>query len=414
MLDITAVRIASGFGTATIFNIYNDCKHDDSTDVLRGCLACNQDNLVSSTDDYMLWAGDFNRHHPLWDSKNNGHLFMAAANRAAQVIINLAVDYGMSMLLPRGINTLRAHRTGNWTRPDNVFGSSNMEDALVRCEADPRNQGPCADHIPVLTVLDLPTRKRAVEPTRNFRNTNWTEFEEDLTARMCRADFPEAQPIGTEEEFQEMARRLTKVIQETIEAKVPMTNPSRHMKRWWSEELDDARRQLNKLSEKAHRHRALDDYSLEEELLLEQGKYAKAMQDAQTKHWEDFLDQATERELWVANRYATKPATDGGQTRVPTLEYKDVDGNTREATTNQEKCELFESTLFPPPPPATTVPRSSGYPTPLLTSGLITREQIRRSIARLSPYKACGEDGIPNIVLKKVYHIIEDHLLYLF
>ena len=106
MPDVTAIRIASGFRTLTVFNVYNDCEHDDSTDVLRGYLACTQDNLLSSIDDYMLWAGDFNRHHPLWDSENNRHLFTAAADRAAQVIINLAADYGMLMLLSRGINTL--------------------------------------------------------------------------------------------------------------------------------------------------------------------------------------------------------------------------------------------------------------------------------------------------------------------
>ena len=62
-------------------------------------------------------------------------------------------------------------------------------------------------------------------------------------------------------------------------------------------ELDKSRRKLNKLSEDAHRHRALDDYSLEAELLSEQGKYTKAMQDTQTQHWEDFLNQMTERDL---------------------------------------------------------------------------------------------------------------------
>ena len=92
-----------------------------------------------------------------------------------------------------------------------------------------------------------------------------------------------------------------------------MISLSRHMKRWWSKELDKSRRRLNKLSEEAHRHQALDDYSLEAELLSEQGRYTKAMQDAQTQHWEDFLDQAMEQELWIANKYATRPTMWGHQ-----------------------------------------------------------------------------------------------------
>ena len=48
---------------------------------------------------------------------------------------------------------------------------------------------------------------------------------------MCGADFPEARPIRTEEEFQDVASKLTKAIQETIEARVSMMSSSRHMKR---------------------------------------------------------------------------------------------------------------------------------------------------------------------------------------
>ena len=54
MLDVTAVRIAGSFGMITIFNIYNDCKYNNSMNILWGCLTYNQDNLTSSIDDYML------------------------------------------------------------------------------------------------------------------------------------------------------------------------------------------------------------------------------------------------------------------------------------------------------------------------------------------------------------------------
>ena len=82
--------------------------------------------------------------------------------------------------------------------------------------------------------------------------------------------------------------------------------------------------------------------------------------------------------------------------------------------TNQEKCNLFASTLFPLPPQRAAVPGDFKYLEPYPTSSPITRDQIRHNIAKLSPYKACGEDGIPNVVLKKICHVIEDHLLYLF
>ncbi|KNZ74584.1 hypothetical protein J132_06538 [Termitomyces sp. J132] len=166
--DVTAIQIKGNSGKLSVFNIYNDCKNNNSMDVMRGYLACNQTDLTDNDNDYMLWAGDFNRHHPLWDHERNRHLFTSAAEKAAQVIIVLTADYDMTMLLPRGIDTLRARRTGNWTRLDNVFSSGTMEDLVVRCEASHRNQGPCMDHVPIHTIIKLPTQKKAPTLARNF------------------------------------------------------------------------------------------------------------------------------------------------------------------------------------------------------------------------------------------------------
>lgn len=51
---------------------------------------------------------------------------------------------------------------------------------------------------------------------------------------------------------------------------------------------------------------------------------------------------------------------------------------------------------------------------PLLTSIQVTEEQIFTHIAKLSPYKAPGPDGIPNIVLQKSAHLIAPYLLLIF
>ena len=67
-----------------------------------------------------------------------------------------------------------------------------MKGTLIQYEADPKNQGPCTDHVPILTVLDLSMRKGTTKLTRNFTNTDWEEFKKELNARMCNADFLEA------------------------------------------------------------------------------------------------------------------------------------------------------------------------------------------------------------------------------
>jgi hypothetical protein len=62
----------------------------------------------------MLWMGDFNRHHPLWEAPRNRHLFNY---EAASPLIDLIANYNMIQLLPCGTPTLQSSSTGNWTRP---------------------------------------------------------------------------------------------------------------------------------------------------------------------------------------------------------------------------------------------------------------------------------------------------------
>ena len=104
----------------------------------------------------MLWGGDFNHHHPMWDKERNCHLFTAAALREADKLLALVMDYGMEMLLPKDVPTLEVMVTKNWTCLDNVFGSNNVGDKVIYCTTDPWSRGPGTDHVLILTVLELP------------------------------------------------------------------------------------------------------------------------------------------------------------------------------------------------------------------------------------------------------------------
>ena len=44
----------------------------------------------------------------------------------------------------------------------------------------------------------------------------------------------------------------------------------------------------------------------------------------------------------------------------------------------------------------------------------LSSAQLRRCVARLSPYKAPGDDGIPNIVIKESLELIAEYLLEIF
>ena len=99
------------------------------------------------------------------------------------------------MILPKGIPMLEAKATKNWTRPDNVFCSPNTEELVVICDTGPHLRGPGADHIPILTTLELPLSRAAAPEMRNFRMIDWVAFHEALAAQLV--DIPSPAPLDS-------------------------------------------------------------------------------------------------------------------------------------------------------------------------------------------------------------------------
>ena len=109
--DITAIQLKGDYGKVTIFNIYNDCTHSRSEATLHNFLNSHRNTVTDGADTHMIWAGDFNRHHPLWDNDNDTHLFTQQVLRRAKGVINLIAEFNMDMALPKGIPTLQYMRT---------------------------------------------------------------------------------------------------------------------------------------------------------------------------------------------------------------------------------------------------------------------------------------------------------------
>ena len=115
----------------------------------------------------------------------------------------------------------------------------------------------------------------------------------------------------------------------------------------------------------------------------------------------------------MANKYILAAASDGGRTRIPTLRATQ-NGQEITASSNQEKSRLLAQSFFPRKPTTSTTPDQCEYPQ--LTCGMhkISKEQIRRQLKRLKPYKAPRPDGIPNIVLTKCADILVNRLWYIY
>jgi len=181
--DVTGIQIWAEFGTLRIFNIYNDGDHSHSTETLQKWYRDPEKVSYPKTPCFTpklpvhtVWLGDFNRHHPMWEEERNHHLFTSEALNKAQPLLNLIAKHRMEMTLPKNMPTLEASNTKNWTRPDNIFMSGKLASGVIRCEADAYRRLPKADHLPIITEIDVEPSRTEETLRRNWNDIDWEEF----------------------------------------------------------------------------------------------------------------------------------------------------------------------------------------------------------------------------------------------
>ena len=95
--DVTGVQIHRTYGTICITNIYNDCANNGSLAVVEEFMRRREERARSGTRgrESVIWLGDFNRHHPIWDEERNSHLFIRVALEVSQPLLDLISKYNM-------------------------------------------------------------------------------------------------------------------------------------------------------------------------------------------------------------------------------------------------------------------------------------------------------------------------------
>jgi len=159
--NITAACFIGPYGNLTLFNIYNNCNHNDSLLDIAGYLSSHP----PTPSDNMLWLGDFNRHHPLWESPENRHL--NSSEDKIRPLLDLIRDYDMTQILPPNTSTYET-TNHNWTRPDNVWLSHQALDLYTACYTHPTIRPTHADHLPIVTIIDILVERSLPKPSPNF------------------------------------------------------------------------------------------------------------------------------------------------------------------------------------------------------------------------------------------------------
>jgi len=244
--NITAIQLNVNEGTLHAYNIYNDCKHNNSLTTLVEHLRRAEHRATQTAPRYMIWAGDFNRHHPLCNEIWNSHFFTEAAIADAQPLLNMLEIHQMKMALPRDITTLESMATKNWTRVDNVFCTADLLQDFIQCDADSTLRPANTNHFPVLSTIDISPKIAKEKQRRNFRGMDWVEFQKALKEKLKGLEKPREFQMGEREAFEAARRKLEQAVMEVIQEQVPMAKPSPHSKQWWTQELSQMKASMQK------------------------------------------------------------------------------------------------------------------------------------------------------------------------
>lgn len=207
------------------------------------------------------------------------------------------------------------------------------------------------------------------------------------------------------------AESLTEAVSNAIEQHVPANRPSPYSKRWFTPDMKDSQREVNRTRRRWQPSCAQsgpdhpDTMVLFHEMRRLRRKWTRSIEIAKAKHWKGFLDQAGKGQLWKAASYAGSRAS---QTGVQTPQVGD-----REYSENDEKAPMLMDTVFP----AVTEPRTSGD-----TNGRprrirwqpLTEGEIYRSNKAAKANTAPREHGIPTLVWQRIWEYVKDAVTPLF
>ena len=143
--------------------------------------------------------------------------------------------FDMKMALPPFIPTLRSHSTGNHTRVDNMFCSSDLLDLVIKCHTDELSCLVRSDHYPIITVLDIHSPKAVHPPRLNFHGVDWPKLLTTLKENLDNILPPEQ--IMSIASFNHKLNDLNTAMWGIIDKHVKLSKPSPYSKRWWSTDL---------------------------------------------------------------------------------------------------------------------------------------------------------------------------------
>jgi hypothetical protein len=392
--DLTAAVLRLEGREVMVVSVYVQGKNDEALtsamELLRDLIDRFRDGTGNRTD--VVLAGDFNRHDLLW----GGDEVSASRQGEGQPIIDLMNEFGLSSLLPRGTKTWQ--RADEQSTIDLVLASAELADEVISCMTHPTEHG--SDHRAIQTAFDIQVPEKTFPQRLMLKNAPWiaiaTRVEDEL------------RPLPWSVGVQTQADQLMRVVTEVLHDLTPRAQPPPYAKRWWTKDLTRLRQTYTywRNQARAQRRAGQPQQDLEQRAKDAAKEYHDNVRKQKKSHWDDFV--TDENNIWKVVKYL-KPGVDMFDDKVPPLRRDD--GSITKG--KGEQGEELLSTFFPPLP-TNIEPEGERPQREEIAMPDLTLQEIEEKVMVAKPWKAPGEDGLPAIVWKKLWHVVKHRVWTLF
>lgn len=381
--DSTDAGQDEGTKTIVIHNLYNLLDSEDTTGPMWEGLQWARREI---TGEGHIVVGDFNAHHPWWES-GISHV-TAHADRIASTMASLELE----LLTPTDSGTYLNHQ-GTDTTIDLIWADEYIGPKVIECTvAADWSSG--SDHQAVRTTFSLAAR--TVQPTQrhNMKACDGPKLS-STTRSNWETRWLKLAPV--EEDPESWAEALTQATQEAIEATVPRTRPSPHSRPWFHPNIGHIRAAANKLRRRYQQMRTPEAW----EAHCRMRNALKTAIRSAKKRYENALLSTPGKDLW---KVAQRGRTTAQATNIEALEAQDG----RLTTAPITKEHILRAQFFPPVRQLAEATTQHGDTPSTWEWEEITAGEVHRRIQKASRDTAPGIDGIP----WSAHKILDQHWPY--
>jgi ribonuclease HI len=377
VIDVNSIRI---------INVYNE-KHQDDPNraytISRGILP----PLINKS---TILAGDFNIHHPWWDP--------LSPKRGVNIdeFIDLIYNKDLILLNEPGKGTFYRNHMIRPTVIDLTFISEGLNNKVIDWQIVP-DLG--SDHMGLLFTILWPSLNKSLESSSSYIRFNtkladWKLFSLNLKTQFRDFNY-KVENQYSNLELDTIATLFTEKVIEAANSSIPKTTTSKYAKPWWNDDLKVLRKNLNKLNRK-FKDSNYTEYK--EDLKVAKNTYLQAIKKAKISHWNTFLINNDSKSIFKAMSYTKDIIVQ------PVPNILNIETNTKESSF-EAKCDLFRTTLFPPPPITKEVDLE-GYRSKEWQWPVLDKTELLNACSTKIKGKTPGPDLITQEIIVQAYKAI--------